>query len=101
MRGDNGRELRIFYTVWSISFFPLVFLLDGAAVARLSSETAAGTVHAKAAACLQFALQLPPALPLFSPSVPSLALPAVLSPNVQVFLAQRRTTTPFALFALD
>lgn len=67
MRGENGRELRIFYTILSIQFFPPVVLLDGAAVARLSSETAAGTVPAKAAACLQFALQLPSALPTSLP----------------------------------
>lgn len=64
MRRENGRELRIFYAVLSISCFPPMFLLD---VASLSSETAAGTVCAKAAACLQFALQLPPALPTSLP----------------------------------
>lgn len=67
MRRENGRGLRIFYTILSYQLFPPVFLLDGAAVARLSSETAAGTVPAKATACLQFALQLAPALPTSLP----------------------------------
>lgn len=99
MRRENGRELRIFYTILSLSAFPppcsfsMVQQWPAWAVKQLRAQSLPKLLLV----CSLHCSCLLPFPPLSLPKGSSLALPAVLPPNIQVFLAQHKTTTQISL----
>lgn len=94
----EGERAEDFYTILSISFFPHV--LSWWCSCNQTEQWNSCWHSPCQSCCLSAVCTAAASCPShFSPSMSSLDLPAVLLPNVQIFLARHKTTTRIALLA--
>ena len=95
----EGESTEAFLHCFVYQFFPPMFVLGEAAVTRLNSEQLLVQSLPKLLLGRRLDCSLPPALPTSLPLFSSLALPAAVFSNVQVFLVQHRTAARLFLLA--